>query len=209
MSATAAMDGTTTRDIAAPFLIPIATSQTGLTVGEAGSALANSPPTLEISGRRAPRVGLAGCKVILAATVQVEAAGRANYHRIRVLPTDRGEVAASASFPLIRVPTGPVPDRSVLRTGSLQEVSGADGADPRPPPVTEEVRSVEVAPGRPVSSATVELEAWAAVAFAVAEAVSAVAEAVLGAAGVGADAFPRNLRDRGAGLCQTNYCLRD
>src|SRR5581483_8652363 len=180
MPATAVPDGITTRDTEAPYPIPIATSRTVLMAEEAVSVRTNAPPILEISGRRAPRVVPAGCKEILAATDQGDAAGRANCHRTRALPTGLEEVVARASFQRIRVRTGQVadrPDQSVRRTGVLQAARLAEGAHPKRPRATGEVHSAEEALRRAVSSATVELAAWAA--------------AALAAAGAGVDTFPK------------------
>lgn len=191
MSETVGLDGITTRDTAARYPIPIVTSRIGLTADAAACARINSPPTSEISGRRARRGVPAGCKGVLARTGPGAAALQASYRRTPALATGQGEVAAPASFPRTRARTGPREDghpvRSVRPTGLLQEASGADGTDPKRPQATGEVHSAEVALHRAASSATEELAAWAA---AVASEGGAVVAAVA-AVGAGVEPFPR------------------
>jgi hypothetical protein len=206
------MGGITTRDTAAPCPIPIATSRTGLTADGAVCAPANSLPTSEISDRRAPRAVPAGCRGISAPTGQPDAADQASCHRTRVLPTGLEDMVAPVSCLRVRAGTVPVPaarlDRSARRTAPSQEASGADGTDPRRLPVTEEEHSAEAALHRPVSSATVECAAWAVVAFEAAVVFEAAADPVA-AVDAGVNRSQREFEETiGAGLCQTDHCLR-
>ena len=83
------------------------------------------------------------------------------------------------------------PQRGDRQTGPVEAASGADGADPECLPVTEEVHSEAVAPGRLARSATGEGAVWVAVASEVAEAaseeVAGAGEAGAGEAGAGGD----------------------
>ena len=173
-AATAGRDGTTIRGTAVACPTPTATSPTGLTADGVVCARRNYQRTWGTSGRRVRKVGPTGSRGIPAQTYREDVAGQASYPR-RGAPTDPADVAARASFPRTLAPTDRVQDRQVApghrhrwarRTGVVQAASGVDGADPKRPWLTGEVRSEEAAPGRPVNSATAEPVVWAAEAFA-------------------------------------------